>query len=165
MSTLKVNRIEPRTGDTVEIVGFGGGGIIQTVVGTCSVYMTANSGDYVVTGLEATITPTKTSSKILVTWNIQACSLDNGALSPGLSRNGEVVYDAPNPISCYANGIIDLYGYQGPFILLDEPNTTSACKYETLVKTQGGVIELNGKNTGGTHYPAESQILVQEIAV
>ena len=25
MSTLKVNRIEPRTGDTVEIVGFGGG--------------------------------------------------------------------------------------------------------------------------------------------
>ena len=27
MSTLKVNRIEPRTGDTVEIVGFGGGGL------------------------------------------------------------------------------------------------------------------------------------------
>ena len=28
MSTLKVNRIEPRTGDTVEIVGFGSGGRI-----------------------------------------------------------------------------------------------------------------------------------------
>jgi len=163
-SQLKVDRISPATGNEIIIDGFNSGGVIQTVLGTCSVYMTSNSGDYVVTGLEATITPTKASSKILVTWNIQACSVNNGSFSPGLSRNSEVVYDTPNPIACYANGITDLYRYEGPFIFIDEPNTTSACKYETLFKTQGGVIELNGKNTGGFHYPAESQILVQEIS-
>ena len=172
MSKLEVKEIGPISGETevrlaegATAVGFGGeGSIVQTVLGTCSVYMTSNSGDYVVTGLEATITPTKASSKILVIWNVQACSVDNGSFSPGLSRNGEVVYDTPNPIACYANGIIDLYRYEGPFIIIDEPKTTSACKYETLFKTQDGVIELNGKCSGGIHYPAETQILLQEIA-
>jgi hypothetical protein len=162
-SQLKVDRISPATGSEITIDGFGGdeGSIIQTVLGTCSVHMTTGSGDYVVTGLEATITPTKTSSKILVTWNIQGCSLDNGAFSPGLSRNGVVVYSVDNPIASYGYGISNLYWYQGPFILLDEPNTTSACKYETLVKTQGGLLGLNGKDVD---YPTETQILLQEIA-
>jgi hypothetical protein len=167
MSTLKVNRIEPRTGDTVEIVGFGGeGSIIQTVLGTCSEFMTTNSTDWIETGLEATITPTKTSSKILVTWNIQVSFSNNNGFGVGLNRNGQEVWGYWYNGASYGNGIDDLYLYQGPYIFIDEPNTTDSLNYQTLVSQHylpSGPIKLNGYGDE-EQYKVETQILLQEIA-
>ena len=167
MSTLKVNRIEPRTGDTVEIVGFNSGGVIQTVLGTCSEFMTTNTDAYVPTGLEASITPTKASSKILVTWNIQVSVANANGFGVALSRNGQEVWRNKYNGAMYVTGISDIYLYQGPYIFMDEPDTTNPLNYKSLVSEHyapSGPLKLNGYGDE-EQYEVETQILLQEIAV
>ena len=67
MSTLKVNRIEPRTGDSVEIVGFGGGAmqVIEETIPYDLNYSTTSS-IYIDIGLNLSITPEKANSKIII---------------------------------------------------------------------------------------------------
>ena len=62
MSQLKVNSIIPVSG----VPTGGGGGIIQTVTAVKTDTASTNSTSFVDTGLEATITPTSSTSKILI---------------------------------------------------------------------------------------------------
>ena len=184
MSKLEVKEIGPISGETdlklgqsggtvtladgATAIGFGGGegSIVQTVLGTCSQFMTTNTTEYVPTGLEATITPTKSSSKILVTWNIQASVNNENGFGVGLTRNGEEVWRNKYNGATYTNGVSEIYLYQGPYIFIDEPNTTNPLNYKTLVSENfmlAGPLKLNGYSDA-EQYKVETQILLQEIA-
>ncbi len=63
MSTLKVNRIEPRTGDTVDIVGFGTGGRI------------VNSGT-LFEDTQITLTPNTTANNV-IQWTVPKTAPEN----------------------------------------------------------------------------------------
>jgi hypothetical protein len=68
MSTLKVNRIEPRTGDTVEIVGFDvpSKSILQQKYISTTVDEVAGSAAHVSTSLRIDITPTDETSRMFI---------------------------------------------------------------------------------------------------
>ena len=91
MSTLKVNKIIPTAG----VPTGGGGGIIQTVqaiqTDTTSVTINASSS-YSHTGLQASITPIFSTSKILITGFITVSS-DALPTSIGINVNGSLLTD------------------------------------------------------------------------
>ena len=91
MSTIKVNKIIPVAG----VPTGGGGGIIQTVqaiqTDTTSVSIGASSS-YSHTGLQASITPIFSTSKILITGFITVSS-DALPTSIGINVNGNLLTD------------------------------------------------------------------------
>ena len=139
MSTLKVNRIEPRTGDSVEIVGFSGGKILQVVQGVYSTQIVTSSETYVTSELKASITPSSTSSKILVIAKVTAFYNSGGGGDEtggamALFRDGANILDRCGASYSASNGTsIDAGVY-----FLDAPSSTSSLNYEIYFKKEWG---------------------------
>ena len=160
-SKLRVNQIEPVNG----IPTGGGGGIIQVkmtqTINSGSQYSTG-SGTYVdVTGYNCSITPTSTTSKILVTLN-PIFLLNNGSgtsqkVALKLLRDSTSLLDQ-NDFCTHqvGNAEADYLGVAGYFQYLDSPSSTSALTYKVQIKQHAG---------GGTTYvQATSSIMLQEIS-
>ena len=160
-SKLRVNQIEPVNG----IPTGGGGGIIQVkmtqTINSGSQYSTG-SGTYVdVTGYNCSITPTSTTSKILVTLN-PIFLLNNGSgtsqkVALKLLRDSTSLLDQ-NDFCTHqvGNAEADYLGVAGYFQYLDSPSSTSALTYKVQIKQHAG---------GGTTYvQASSSIMLQEVA-
>ena len=160
-SKLRVNQIEPVNG----IPTGGGGGIIQVkmtqTINSGSQYSTG-SGTYVdVTGYNCSITPTSTTSKILVTLN-PIFLLNNGSgtsqkVALKLLRDSTSLLDQ-NDFCTHqvGNAEADYLGVAGYFQYLDSPSSTSALTYKVQVKQHAG---------GGTTYmQASSSIMLQEVS-
>ncbi len=160
-SKLRVNQIEPVNG----IPTGGGGGIIQVkmtqTINSGSQYSTG-SGTYVdVTGYNCSITPTSTSSKILVTIN-PIFLLNNGSgtsqrVGLKLLRDSTALLDQ-NDFCTHqvGNAEADYLGVAGYFQYLDSPSSTSSITYKVQVRQHAG---------GGTTYVQEtSSIMLQEIS-
>ena len=160
-SKLRVNQIEPVDG----IPTGGGGGIIQVkmtqTINSGSQYSTG-SGTYVdVTGYNCSITPTSTTSKILVTLN-PIFLLNNGSgtsqkVALKLLRDSTSLLDQ-NDFCTHqvGNAEADYLGVAGYFQYLDSPSSTSALTYKVQIKQHAG---------GGTTYvQATSSIMLQEIS-
>ena len=160
-SKLRVNQIEPVNG----IPTGGGGGIIQVkmtqTINSGSQYSTG-SGTYVdVTGYNCSITPTSTTSKILVTLN-PIFLLNNGSgtsqkVALKLLRDSTSLLDQ-NDFCTHqvGNAEADYLGVAGYFQYLDSPSTTSSITYKVQIKQHAG---------GGTTYvQATSSIMLQEIS-
>ena len=150
MSTLKVNSIQARTGDTITIpsgnklsAAAGAISIPGSVVQTKSFVLTSttssSSSSFVDTGLELAITPSSTSSKILITGFLN-CSgsyfksyvlllRDSTTLSVGDAASlRPQVYASTNP----GDTGWDAYNVTAvPLNFLDSPNTTSSVTYKT----------------------------------
>ena len=160
-SKLRVNQIEPVNG----IPTGGGGGIIQVkmtqTINSGSQFSTG-SGTYVdVTGYNCTISPTSTSSKILVTIN-PLFLLNNGSgtsqrVALKLLRDSTSLLDQNDFCSHQVgNAEADYLGVAGYFQYLDSPSSTSTLTYKVQVKQHAG---------GGTTYVQEtSSIMLQEIS-
>ena len=106
------------------------GSVLQVVNGTYSTMVSNATGSYIDTGLTATITPTKNTSKILVLANqsgVTAIAAANNGTNVQLLRDASVIsifakayaYSAINQI-CGAS-----------VCYLDSPATTSATTYKT----------------------------------
>ena len=160
-SKLRVNQIEPVNG----IPTGGGGGIIQVkmtqTINSGSQYSTG-SGTYVdVTGYNCSITPTSTTSKILVTLN-PIFLLNNGSgtsqkVALKLLRDSTSLLDQ-NDFCTHqvGNAEADYLGVAGYFQYLDSPSTTSSITYKVQIKQHAG---------GGTTYvQASSSIMLQEVS-
>ena len=180
---LKVN-----SGATApEWVDAGGGGVLQTVFTTIQTRQAISSDTYVATPLTITITPTKTSSKIILflrtltnvigdsyprfAWyrRIGSGSFSQLTADPpspnGGQSTGAYLADRANPSNIdQMNVMSDVYQ--------DSPNTTSAVTYTLYgVRENGGTFYINTSNgyENGSTQPydqaGQSNILAMETGV
>lgn len=163
---------------TFQAAGGGGGGkVLQVVQGTLTTATTSTSTGYADTGLTVTITPSATTSKILVlssmmvgvgsstVYAIKVRMLRGGTPlnlgSSSGSRNtvtgGGGGYNAQNSHATYTANY------------LDSPSTTSATTYKLqFASTDGNIVSVNRSTSDGnsTSYNRGSgSIIVMEIGV
>ena len=176
MSELRTNRIVPIDG----LKSGASGGIIQIVSQTSSSQATSQSTSWSTTGLEATITPKFSTSKILVvidqpyhmSRSAETCSGGFKVLRGDTeiaTPNGTGSSGGTSPYSCsYEFGgassasIVDRWS----FMILDSPSTTSATTYKVQMACQ------TGNNSGriraqysGTSGDQKAHIALMEVSV
>ena len=154
-STLKVDTIQTNDGTgTIALqnqlsgmtsASMPTGSVLQVVHGSYSGTVSTTSGStFVSTGASITITPTSSSSKILVMFN-QHIAIDkpNGDQGAGLAikRGSTTVWSTPVSYAFYSyNGTDSVQNdkrmYQ-PLTYLDSPNTTSATTYTSFMNEYG----------------------------
>tara|TARA_B100000900_G_scaffold151617_1_gene128751 strand:+ start:399 stop:929 length:531 start_codon:yes stop_codon:yes gene_type:complete len=145
---------------------FPAGTVIQTVFDTHDTQVSTNqNGSYIDTGLEATITPTSASNKILVSVFQNGVYKDGSAVAGmqlRLERSGTVISQlakragGDNGSGTAATMSIGTVGNQ----VLDSPNTTSAITYKTSF-----ISASNAATVYVQVYTCDSTIILQEIKV
>ena len=130
------------------------GAVLQVVQGTTSTAVSNATGSYVDTGLTATITPSSTSSKIMVLVQQQGCAatlISTGSLNVKLQRNSS---DVHNFALAYFYGYVTTSFRAGiSSCFLDSPSTTSATTYKTVFKANDGgtsTVQNDGANSVST---------------
>ena len=166
VSTLKTNTIQAATGTTLNITSGhvlnAPGHVIQTVYSSSATNESTTSETFVNTSLAATITPTSSSSKILVMVNasMYVNTADRHAVA-GIFRGdvsgtslGSGTYNIGSAYGGSSNG----KGYVCCAIL-DSPSTTNATTYTVGLRRNGasGTVYINVN-------AERSTIVLQEIA-
>jgi hypothetical protein len=120
----------------------GGGKVLQVVQGTTATQVSLSGGSYVDTGLSVTITPSSSSSKILVLITQTGLFKPTNDTHIGIQllRGSTSVY-VLSGIHMASPGVISGGTASGNY--LDSPATTSATTYKTQAKNN---------NSGGTCY-------------
>ena len=130
------------------------GSVLQVVSGTKSTSVTNSTGTYVDTGLQATITPTSNSSKILVIVDQQGCkalSMQTGDINIKLQRNGSDAYKFALGYFYSSSSSQFRTGISGHY--LDSPSSTSATIYKTVFRPNDGgscAVQNDNANTVST---------------
>jgi hypothetical protein len=129
----------------------GGGKVLQVVQGTSTAYGSSTSGTYADTGLSATITPSATSSKILVLVAQHIAAQGNGSnhgmVALNLVRTSTQIQEMNYNCGLVSNAFT--LGVPAALTYLDSPNTTSATTYKTQFMRptgSGTAIVNNGSN-------------------
>ena len=166
MSTLSTNAIIPVTGTTVTIgesgdtitcggtaSNFGGGKVLQ-VVGTVKTDTFTTTSASPTVAFSATITPSATSSKILVSGHYcQAMNQD--ANTPHLYRDSTEICIADAYGSSRKRGFIGSVKYevgrtrQVSFSFLDSPSSTSALVYSVKIVANSSQTVYIGRSYNG----------------
>ena len=141
VSKLRVDHIVPLNG----IPTGGGGGIVQIVSQTSSTQATSTSTSWSSTGLEATITPKFSTSKILIQVSGPMTGFAGGT-ADAHNRGGLKIYrggSGGTSVEASANGLSCQYGtpshYSDVHILwLDSPATTSSTTYTVMLSRRSG---------------------------
>jgi hypothetical protein len=137
----------------------GGGKVLQVVTGTTTTEVSTSSATYADTGLTATITPTLSTSKILVLWTHNGgfrTATANIAADIKLFRGAtEIQYSKDNAFTGDAQSL----GFTVASSILDSPATTSATTYKTQFATSnaGSQVILQRSSSG------PSTIILMEI--
>ena len=163
MSTLSVDTIQGKT--TAGTVAMPAGAMLQVVQSHVTGYSTTSSNTNSSTGLTVAITPKFSSSKVLITGNINGC-YSNGATRYAkyeLYKGGSfLVYLHALVGYIHTNASIN-YDVDWSFSYLDSPNTTSATTYDLQWSAQnGGSSYFN--NYGSSNNTTRSTITAYEIA-
>ena len=117
------------------------GKVLQVVQGSTTTQVTIASTSYTDTGITASITPSSTSSKILVSVTMQFTAYrdDNAAFKSyvNLVRSATQVYENPealgSAVGVGSNGYQQIWGTI-PLIYLDSPSSTSSVTYKVQAK-------------------------------
>ncbi len=183
MSTLKTNTIQAATGTIVNVAAghtfAPPGHVIQTKSMTLTSSTTASSNSYTDSGLTLSITPSATSSKILITGfvnlgcdyfkNYMKVLRDGSDLVVGdAAGTREQVFSASHP----GDTNWDSYAISAvPINLLDSPNTTSSVNYKVQFKSYrgtSGTATVNrcysDRENSGFDERTVSVLTLQEIA-
>jgi hypothetical protein len=170
-SIIKVDTIQTAAGGTPTAADLGlnvTGSVLQVVQGTYSTTTGNSTTSYADTGLSASITPTSSSSKILVVVDQQHYIARNtnvlNIAQVRLLRGSTVIYTHNRKGGIAAgtasNGYIELYTPVN-ISYLDSPATTSAVTY----KTQNAAYTTSNSGTIGTQSNNQiSTITLMEIA-
>ena len=158
MGTIFVDNLEPQSGTSLTLgasgdainlatgatAGFGKiGQVIQTQT-TSYGSVTATSWTKIHTDFDTSITPSATSSKILVSITAGIYP-NNGYLT--LYRGGSNLLTDKGYVRMYTNNDT---GVTSSYSFLDSPNTTSATTYSWYVKMISGTFYYNNDITTGT---------------
>ena len=161
-SELRVDKIIPTSG----VPTGGGGGIVQTIIGTDNREQINFTTDSETTLMTATITPKSTSSKILVIVTCAGVGAQSGTVwrmrlyrTVGGSRT-----DLP-AIADYVN----LQGSNGDTHYpctsqIDSPSTTNAVTYTVSGERRSGSGTAYFNHQGGHSDEAESNIVLMEVS-
>jgi hypothetical protein len=141
------------------------GRVLQVVNSILTGQISSSSSTFANTGLAATITPSSSTSKILVFVDIVGCSHDTGNTAVQLKvlrGSTQIVYIedyAGNPSTTSATGYTGGSGCN----YLDSPATTSATTYVVQLASRSNVAAVYINNYGGNN-SATSTITLMEIA-
>ena len=171
MSTLIVNTIDAPSGESIVApdLQLPQGSVLQVVSTTKTNTYTSSSTGYVDVGLDATITPTSTSSTILITASVATGSNTGSAnvyfrirnTTAGTSVSNDPYYTARWP----SDGQAPYYCEKIHLQQMDSPSTTSPTTYKVQMKTNAGAFQVNmASNTGGGVTGLVSTITLMEIA-
>ena len=165
------------TGDGSQLTGITTGKVLQVVYGESSAVTSWAAGatwkDF---GVSATITPSSTSSKILVIVDVNyGFSIAGVAHSARLLRNSTLIYGGAS--ASYIQGFQATEGSIGgrqyethklTASTLDSPSSTSALTYKVqhYQHSAAGTVYLNrtDNNVAGVHAQTRSSIILMEIA-
>jgi hypothetical protein len=127
------------TADSAEATGMkwaapaGGGKVLQVVQGTLTALITSSSTTLADTGLTVNITPSLSSSKILVFVNANDCGKASGnsntALKLSLLRSSSVIYNMGTTLGFNGSSSSNFIGSVDG-VKLDSPATTSSLTYK-----------------------------------
>tara|TARA_R100000353_G_C6486530_1_gene190584 strand:- start:553 stop:1137 length:585 start_codon:yes stop_codon:yes gene_type:complete len=192
MSTLEVNSIQPlSSGNTITlgangktldvpsgatldltgstVSGLTTGKIGQVVNVTKTNTETSSSTSYVDVGMSITITPSATSSKVLLMFHPRIGSNTGSANVMMKIQNATadtiVTGSSPFAVSRWpSDGQSAYYTQPQPMVVVDSPNTSSAVEYKLQMKTNAGGFTINApSNTGGYSNTEISTITALEI--
>ena len=154
--------------------GDAGGGLVQVVSTTKNdTWSSSGTGNFqAVTGLSVTITPSATSSKILILSATQLYTNDYGG-GISLYRGGSQLV---NPSSPASRGIVNANNYVGnthsmsnlSINYLDAPASTSALTYQIYVFARSGTYHVNRSSqdtNNDDHARTISTITAMEVSV
>jgi hypothetical protein len=133
------------------------GSVLQVVAATYSTQVDSSASVFIATGLTASITPTATTSKILINFGLP---IRNG--SSGVNVIGTIYKNGSNLFGAYGLGI--LKGDSSPIQInlgssyLDSPSTTSSVTYAIYINPNGAT---NAQWCGGNSI---GSITLMEIA-
>jgi len=156
MSELRTNRIVPRDG----LPSGSSGGVIQVRYGYTSTIVNSSTSSYVDSGITATITPTRSDSKVLVMTSISGVQKNTSDtyLKARLLRDSTEVAlldDGAGYTNTTAYNIVGTVTTN----CVDSPATTSAVTYKVQIMSAG--------NTAGVRVQTNnslSTIVLMEIA-
>ena len=168
MSQIKVDSVVPRGGIPS---GADGGGVIQTVFEQkTSDYSTSNDDQFNdISGLSATITPSSSSSKILITVSLTYNGSSNANILFRLIRGSSTALgNYTGSISALATAIAGCKitsNRPAPttFQFLDSPSTTSSTSYKVQEYHSAGTFALNSINASNG-FSGTSMIILQEVS-
>ena len=149
------------------------GSILQVVSTTkTDTASTSTSGSFTdISGMSVSITPSSTSSKILIIISLNTISSNAGiAVAFKLLRDSTAVGNTAGSdayagfSSFYGGGSTgDEYMLSGSHNFLDSPSTTSSTTYKVQWKNSSGTSYLN-RYHGSATYQASSSITAMEVA-
>jgi len=142
-----------------------GGKILQVVSTTKADSASTTSTSYVDTGLSQAITPSSSSSKILVLCDFFGSTTTNTALYLNIVRGSTNISQGTSGDTENATKTLFTEGwmFSNAIHYLDSPSTTSATTYKIQWKVQAGSIMMN-RWYGNTYYGATSSLTLMEVA-
>lgn len=136
--------IDPSLLATIPSTKISGLKVLQIVTGTSTTSFSTSSASFVTTNLSASITPTSSSSKVLIlafsTMTSGNSSIEGDAT---ISRGGSNILASAGQVFFFATGQLEVpisLGY------LDSPASTSSLTYAIQIRTSGGTLTLGGSN-------------------
>ena len=144
------------------------GKILQVVQGTTSTHASNTTTTFADTNLSASITPTSTSSKILIFISQTARVLMTNAVGGGFQiLRGSTVIQAPDPVQHYYSYLasnVNVYFIHNTH-MIDTPSTTSATTYKTQMRVvlAGSSREIEAQPEGSSGNGL-STITLMEVA-
>lgn len=159
---------------TVTTDKLGTGAVLQVVQDFKTDTVVGTSNSYTGTGLSATITPSSTSSKILVMFTVN-CTINNGTWMLRLARGSTVIGvgdSSGSRVQSTVGGFhptTDTNHQSNPTSAqyLDSPNTTSAITYAVQYKAQTGTTfymnrsSADPDNSNWSHRSTSSITLIE----
>jgi len=148
------------------------GTVLQVISTTTTAPFSTSSSSFVaVTGLSATITPTSSTSKIVISGSISYSGGGGENATIQLQRNGTVIF-AGDPQTGRKQGFSmyngAYYAVSNACQYLDSPGTTSAVTYQIYMAQNGGqtgYVNQTAANRNPYESTTASTITVMEIAV
>lgn len=128
----------------------GGGKVLQVVYGSTSTNTANSTTTYADTTLTATITPTLSTSKVLVIVNQNGCG--HGAVNAiewlRIMRGATEILEISDLIG-YTASATTMFGLSVGATKLDSPATTSATTYKTQFRSEDtNTVRVQGNNSG-----------------
>ena len=116
------------------LTGIVGGKVLQVVSGTNTTNLVLATSSWIDYGLSVAITPSATTSKVLIQFSLQCISFQTGTtgFSTRIVRNSTALFTSSGGYSNFSSATTDNRGFSD--MALDSPSLTSAITYKVQVR-------------------------------